>query len=127
LPGSAPRTQHHAWAERVFDQLPTGPLVREAVLAEACHLVAKDGVAPAKVLQLVEGHGLTLVSLADQVPHIRKLLTRYVDVPVDFADACVVRLAEIHPNHVVCTVDGHFRFSRKNGLEIVSLLAPFAS
>src|ERR1017187_5616305 len=86
-----PKDEHHAWAKKVFDELPTGALVCEAVLAETCHLVGKDGVAPAKVLQLVEENSLTLVSLAGEISRIRDLLTRYADVPMDFADACVVR------------------------------------
>jgi predicted ester cyclase len=30
-----------AWAEKVFDELPTGAFVCEAVLAEACHLACE--------------------------------------------------------------------------------------
>lgn len=92
-----PKDEHHAWAEKVFDELPMGVFVCEAVLAEACHLVAKDRVAPSKVLQLVEDNDLSLISLAAEIPRIRDLLTRYADVPMAFADACIVRLAEIHP------------------------------
>jgi predicted nucleic acid-binding protein len=48
------RDSHHKWATQVFDGLPVGALVCEAVLAEVCHLVAKDGVPAAAVLKLVE-------------------------------------------------------------------------
>jgi predicted nucleic acid-binding protein len=120
-----PKDEHHAWAKKVFDELPTGALVCEAVLAETCHLVGKDGVAPAKVLQLVEENSLTLVSLAGEISRIRDLLTRYADVPMDFADACVVRLAELHPTASVCTVDGDFRVFRRLGREPIPLTAPF--
>lgn len=44
---------------------------------------------------------------------------------MDFADACVVRLSELHTDAAVYTADGHFRFFRKNGHETISLLAPF--
>jgi predicted nucleic acid-binding protein len=46
---------------------------------------------------------------------------------MDFADACVVRLAELNDTLTVCTVDGHFRFFRKNGREPIPLIAPFVS
>jgi predicted nucleic acid-binding protein len=36
------RDSHHEWATRIFENLPAGALVCEAVLAEGCHLVAKD-------------------------------------------------------------------------------------
>ena len=47
------RDIHHEWAMRTFEQLPSGAMVCEAVLAEACHIVAKDGVPPASILRLV--------------------------------------------------------------------------
>jgi len=121
------KDEHHAWAEKVFDELPTGALVCEAVLAEACHLAAKDGVARAKVLQLVEDNSLRLVSLAGQIRRIRDLLARYADVPMDFADACIVSLSELHPTARVCTTDRHFLFYRRSGKEAMPLVAPFAS
>jgi predicted nucleic acid-binding protein len=48
------RDQHHAWAARVLDGLPSGVLICEAILAEVCHLVAKDGVPASAPLRLVE-------------------------------------------------------------------------
>jgi predicted nucleic acid-binding protein len=121
----ATKDSHHEWAARVIDDLPVGALVCEAVLAEVCHLVAKDGVPAATVLKLVEQNDLVLVSLAGEVSAIRSLMERYKDVPMDFADACVVRMADLHSNALVCTTDGHFRFFRKSSGEIIALLAPF--
>ena len=96
-------------------------------MAEVCHLAAKDGVARGKVLEFVEQGGLTPVFLGGELPVLRELLNRYADTPMNFADACVVRLAEIYQGSMVCTTDGDFRFFRKNGREPISLLAPFAS
>ena len=120
------RDSHHEWAARVIDDLPVGALVCEAVLAEVCHLVAKDGVPAAAVLKLVEQNDLVLVSLASEISAIRALMEQYKDAPMDFADACVVRTAELSPGTVVCTTDSHFRFYRKSSGEIIALLAPFA-
>jgi uncharacterized protein len=121
------KDKYHDWAVGIFDELPAGALVCEAVLAEACHLAAKDGIAPQKILQLVENNDLTLISLAGHVPRIRELLAAYADTPMDFADACVVGLAEFHSNASVRTTDGHFKFFRKNQNEKITLLAPFAA
>lgn len=44
---------------------------------------------------------------------------------MDFADACVVRMAELNSRAVVCTVDSHFRFVRKSSGESIALLDPF--
>jgi predicted nucleic acid-binding protein len=40
------RDSHPAWAARVFEDLPNGALVCEAVLAEACHLYRRLGHEP---------------------------------------------------------------------------------
>src|SRR3984957_18864373 len=83
-----PRDLHHAWARRTFAQIPAGGLICEAVLAEACHLVAKDGITRGKVLEFVERGGLTPIFLGGELPNLRKLLNHYSDTPMDFADAC---------------------------------------
>ena len=121
-----PRDEHHVWARNLFKQLPSGGLICEGVLAEVCHLVAKDGIPRGKVLEFVERGGLTPVFLGGELPSVRELLNRYADTPMDFADACVVRLSELHSASHVCTTDSDFRIFRKNGRELISLLAPFA-
>lgn len=120
------RDAHHEWAKQLFDTLPAGSLVCEAVLTETCHLIAKDGVSADKVLRLVTQKDLVLVPLTSEIAAVRALMQRYADAPMDFADACVVRLAELQAGATVCTTDGHFRFFRKQGQEKIPLLAPFA-
>jgi predicted nucleic acid-binding protein len=120
-----PRDEHHAWVRQVFTQIPSGGIICEAVLAEVCHLVARDGIPRGKVLELVERGGFRPAALGGEFPVIRQLLDRYADTPMDFADACVVRLAELHPDSVICTTDGHFKFFRKHQRETIALLAPF--
>ena len=117
--------EHHAWAAHVFEEMPSGALVCEAVLAEACHLAAKDGIGPSAVLRLVEQNDLLLVPLAGEIPRIRALLKRYADVGMDLGDACVVRLAELYPDAAVCTTDKDFLVYRRLGHEPISLIAPF--
>ena len=101
-------------------------MVCEAVLAEACHLAAKDGIARGKVIEFVERGHLTLVSLAGELPLVRRLLDQYSDTPMDFADACIVRLAEIYADATVCTTDRDFRIYRRNGRDLITVIAPFA-
>ncbi len=108
------RDSHHDWAATISDQLPSGAIVCEAVLTEACHLVSKDGISPASVLRLVERNDLILVSLAGETAAIRSLMESYADTPMDFADACIVRLAELQDDARVCTTDTDFLVYRKN-------------
>jgi predicted nucleic acid-binding protein len=53
-------------------------------------------------------------------------MDRYADTPMDFADACVTRMAEIHGSFKVCTTDSDFLVYRINRSEPISLLAPFS-
>lgn len=121
------RDTHHQWAARTCNHIAIGALVCEAVLAEVCHLVAKDDVPPGRVMQLIEQKDLVLAPLTSEIAALRTLLERYADAPMDFADACVVRLAELHPDAAVCTCAGHFRFFRKNRRQTIPLIAPFGS
>ena len=122
-----PRDTHHAWALQIFAEIPPGGIICEAVLTEVCYLAAKAGVPRSKVLEFVEDGCLQAIHLGNDLPAIRELLDQYADTPMDFADACVVRLAELHANSTVCTTDGHFNFFRKHQIEKISLLAPFAA
>ena len=122
-----PRDEHYPWVRRIFTELAPGSLVCEAVLAEVCHLVAKEGVSHATVVESVVAGRLNPVSLSSELPPIAGLLNRYADAPMDFADACVVRLAELHPDSLVCTTDGHFKFFRKNQRESIEILCPFTT
>ena len=119
-----PRDQHHVWVRRAFAEFAPGSIICEAVLTEVCHLVAKEGVARGKVIESVVRGRLKHAFLGDELGPIAKLLDRYADAAMDFADACVVRLAELHPEATVCTTDSDFRFYRKNEREVIPLLAP---
>ena len=112
---------------RVFQQVAPGSIVCEAVLAEACHLAAKKAVTQAQVIHFVRRVRLQPVSLSNELEAVAVLLDRYADAPMDFADACVLRLAELHPDATVCTTDSDFTFYRKNQQEVIPLLAPFVA
>jgi predicted nucleic acid-binding protein len=43
---------------------------------------------------------------------------------MDFADACLVRMTEMHERSRLLTTDSHFRIYRRNGRQIIPLLAP---
>jgi uncharacterized protein len=121
-----PRDEHHAWARRAFLDLAPGSLVCEAVLAEASYLVAKEGVPKSKVIEFVQRGRLQPVSSISELSAISKLLDHYADARMDYADACIVRLAEIHNHLKVFTVDHDFLFFKKANGQAIPLIAPFA-
>jgi predicted nucleic acid-binding protein len=116
------RDAHHHWALGLEKQL-TGPLLTcEAVLAEtAYHL--QDCRA---VLGLLEDRFIALAFDANaHFRHLIELAERYTDRRPDFADLCVVRMSELHPEHSVITVDrADFRVYRRNKREMIPLICP---
>jgi predicted nucleic acid-binding protein len=55
---------------------------------------------------------------------LRTLMRRYRDRPMSLADACLVRLAELHRNATVFTLDSDFRIYRRHGNKVIPLLIP---
>jgi predicted nucleic acid-binding protein len=52
-------------------------------------------------------------------------LRKYADQPVSLADACLVRMAELHDNCQIFTTDRDFLVYRRKGRGVIPLLAPF--
>lgn len=67
-----------------------------------------------------------LFQLDNEVAAIRQFLMRYRSVPMSIADACLVRMAELYPNHSVLTLDGDFTIYRKNRNQLIPTIAPTA-
>ncbi len=51
-------------------------------------------------------------------------MLKYADVPMSFADACLVRMSEQHKNSCVFTLDSDFLVYRKNGNDVIALIYP---
>ena len=63
-------------------------------------------------------------SLATEVKPVCDLLTKYADVPMSLADACLVRMSEMYPKHRVMTLDADFRIYRRRRNQALPLLMP---
>ena len=116
---------HHQWARAVFAQHPGPFLTCEAVVAETCFLLARAGFDPAKALALVErGVVNVALSLAEQVGAVRGLFERYDNVPGSLADACLVRMSELHEPCRIVTLDRDFQIYRRHGRKVIPILLP---
>jgi len=51
-------------------------------------------------------------------------MRRYRERPMSLADACLVRLAELHSRAKVFTLDSDFRIYRRHGNKAIPLLMP---
>ena len=97
---------HHAACRRAFEDW-TGTIVStEAVLTEATHLLARVHGGPASCVEFFVGGGGVLVpSTRASLRRVRRLLDKYADLPMDFADATLVALGEELGTSLVFTTD----------------------
>ena len=119
------RDQHHAWA-RAHLEAETEPFITcEAVLSESFFLLERARGGKDALSGLLERAIIGIdFSLADQLAETLRLIRRYQDTPMSFADACLVRMAEQNQDAVVFTTDSDFRTYRKNGRQIIPLIMP---
>ena len=118
--------EHHAWAQEVFGRLPPPMFTCESVLSEAQFLLHNYGGDPLAVLDWVRRGVINLAFDAeDEIERLIALQKSYRALPMDFADACLVRMSELHARSHVMTTDAHFRIYRRNRRQIIPLLAPW--
>ncbi len=117
--------QWREWTLEQMQSLPAPYLTCEAVIVEACFLMQNSHNGKEDVLSLVEAGILKIdFSLSNEISEIKSLITKYKNVPMDFADACLVRMSELQDNSIVFTVDSDFRIYRKNGKKEIPLIIP---
>jgi len=120
------RDSEHEWATRVLATLQPPLVTCEAVLAEACYLLKRVPDGPAALLELV-ARGLVRASfrLENEAEPVRQLLKRYASVRMDLADACLVRMTEIHADCELLTIDSEFRdVYRRRGRHAIPTVMP---
>ena len=113
---------HHQWAVALIDSQPGPYLVCEAVCAEVAAVLGT----PEPMVRMLERGDLVLdFSLREELADIAKLLRKYRDQEMDLADACVVRMSEIHRACKVLTVDAtDFAVYRRCGNREIPRLSP---
>jgi len=117
--------EHHEWVCEQWKQLSPPLVTCEAVLTEAAFLLKREGCEADPLFVLLE-RGVLRVGLEveDQLADLRTLMRRYRDRPMSLADACLVRLAEMHPGGTVFTLDADFRIYRRHGNKVIPVLMP---
>jgi predicted nucleic acid-binding protein len=83
------------------------------------------GIDPGGLLNLIS-RGLVVpeFSLAAEIQAIQHLMKTYRNIPMSLADACLVRMAEIHEHSKVMTLDSDFVVYRKSRRRVIPLLRP---
>lgn len=118
--------QDHLWVVETMRHAPLPLLTCDAVLTEACFLLKRMHRDPNDLLIMAE-RGVFRIAFDFNREHaaIRTLLAGYADLPMSFADACLVRMNEVHPESEVWTLDRDFRVYRRHGRSSIPLISPF--
>ena len=87
----------------------------------------RGGGLPIVVLKaLQEGTLRVGFEVQTEASALEVLMKRYSDVPMSLADACLIRLCELHQESRVLTLDRDFRQYRRHGRHVIPLIAPWS-
>jgi len=116
---------HHAWVCEQWKFFRPPLLTCEPVLTEAAFLLKREGH-DADPLFVLMDRGVIRIALEvqEEQADLRALMRRYRNRPMSLADACLVRLSELHPAGEVFTLDSDFRIYRRYGNKVIPVLIP---
>ena len=120
------RDKYHSWALERLTGL-RGPLLTcDAVLTEAFFLLAENARAGRQLgVYLREKLIISHFDSTSNLPQILDLMETYRNIPMSFADACLVRMVEQNPGSAVFTLDRDFSVYRQQRRRVIPLIAPF--
>lgn len=117
------RDANHPWAVAQAARFPPPWMTCEAVLSETFHLLGGPGTRNVALL-LSRGALVSGYRFAEDIDAVLKLLRKYSDLPMSFADACLVRMTEILNDPVLLTTDVDFRIYRRHGRQTIHCVLP---
>jgi uncharacterized protein len=117
------RDANHQWAAAAAPMQPPPWHTCEAVLSEGFHLLGARGADRLSAL-LRRGALICTFRFADDADAVLKLMDKYADVPISFADACLIRMTEKVSQPVVLTTDADFRIYRRHGRQTIPCIVP---
>ena len=117
--------QWHKWVTRQWQSLHPPLVICEPVLTEAIFLLRSRNVNLEPLWELLRREIVVIdFDASRELENIAVLMRRYADLPMDFADACLVRMAEKQDNVRVFTLDRDFKIYRRHGRQIIPLIFP---
>ena len=117
--------EHHEWATGEWKELRPPLLTCEPVLTEAAFLLKRERQDSDALFALLDRGVLRIgLSVQEQQTDLRVLMRRYRNRPMSLADACLVRLSEMHAEVEVLTLDSGFRIYRRHGNRVIPLRMP---
>ena len=105
--------KYHQRCAEAVSELARPIVTCEAVIAKSCYLLRQLPGAPEVVLQNVaQGVFLIPFQLSRATAPLRNIMRKYSDLPADFADACLIHLADELNTGEILTLDQDFIYYR---------------
>jgi uncharacterized protein len=117
------RDTHYAWALAQARRLSLPWKTCEAALSETFYFLGTRG-APRLAALLRARAVVCAFDLTAETDEVLELMTKYGDLPMSLADACLVRMTERLPNAVLLTLDRDFRIYRRHGRQLIPCIMP---
>jgi predicted nucleic acid-binding protein len=117
------REQAHTRCKAAYNSF-AGPLfTAESCITKALHLLGHARAAVEAILTNVRQGALVVpFRLGDCASEIAYLMSKYADTPCDFADACLIHMAEQLDTGDILTLDSdfrHYRWKRKRRFHLL--------
>jgi predicted nucleic acid-binding protein len=117
---------HHGWSSSAFKKIGPRIFTCQAVLTEACFLLGRRGRYHDLLRQhVLAGHIVDAFDFRKSASVAFDLMERYRNVPMSFADACLVAMSQTLRDAKICTLDRDFQIYRQHGDQPLNLLSPF--
>jgi len=119
----AARDNNHDWAVATAERFSLPWQTCEAAIAEGLHLL--EQTRRSALAGLLQRRALIIsFRLSENMDRVLDLMNKYADVPMSFADACLVRMTEVLPEPILLKTDSDFRIYRRLGRNSVPCLLP---
>ncbi len=119
------KDKYHGWALEHWAEIEPPLLTCEAVISEACFLLSGTNKGQEAVMELLRRRVVDVAfSLSGNLDRIASLVKKYSRLPMSFADACLVRMAELYGESFIFTLDSHFKVYKKNRNKVIPILYP---
>jgi predicted nucleic acid-binding protein len=120
------REKYHSWATSQLPNLSRPLMTCEAVLTEAFFLVSESTRASQELRTFLRNRVVVSdFNFPESQARVLELMDTYDDVPMSFADACLVCMVEKDPGSTLFTLDRDFTVYRQQRRRLIRLLAPF--
>lgn len=117
--------RQHGWVREVLDTVEPPVFTCEAVISEACFLLARIGDGQDAVLELLSEDVVKVdFRMSSEIDALRALMKKFANVPMSVADACLVRMTELEPRSRILTLDSDFRVYRRNRRQAIPTIMP---